>query len=286
MASISHAYYARVQLEAVGVGWEIGRRGSEIAPDAKGDFDFSGVTPGSYIVSAIIEERGGLVSASQLVHVQDADLEGVRLTPRAIIVRGHVRVDATRKIDFRTLHLRLSCPYSDPIDGTVTSEGEFVLRGVGPYRYRIAVSGAAQLYVKSMRFGESELRDRVLDFSPDGERSTAGTLEVLLSANGGRIDGIVTDENGVAASHAVVVLVPDSKRQDQTWLFKDTATDQSGHFNIYGIAPGSYTLFAWGDIEPGIWWDPDFRRRYEDKGQGITLDEAGHVSASLRITPR
>jgi hypothetical protein len=287
VARINPAHkYTRVQLEAVGVGWEIGLRGSEIAPDAKGSFDFSGVTPGSYIVSTTLDGTGGSLSASQLVHVQDADLEGVSLAPDAIVVRGHVRVDATRKIEFRTLHLRLSCAYSDPIDGIVTSEGEFMLRGVGPYRYRVAVLGAEQFYVKSVRFGDSELRDRVLDFSPDGERSAAGTLEVLLSANGARIDGIVTDENGVAAPHAVVVLVPDSTHRHQTWLFKDTATDQGGHFNIHGIPPGNYTLFAWDDIEPGTWWDSDFLRRYEDKRQGITLDETGHVSVSLRIPPR
>jgi hypothetical protein len=287
VASINPAYkHTRVQLEAVGVGWELSRRGSEIAPDAEGNFDFGGVTPGSYLVSTTLDERGGWLSASKLVHVQDADLEGVRLAPDAFVVRGHVRVDAIRKIDFRTLHLHLSCAYSDPVDGVVTSEGEFVLRSVGPYRYRVAISGAEQFYVKSMRFGDSELRDRVLDFSPEGERSTAGTLEILLSANGGRIDGTVTDENGVAASHAVVVLVPDSRHRDQTWLFKDTATDQDGHFNIHDIPPGNYTLFAWDEIEPGIWWDSDFLRRYEDKGQEITLDEAGHMSANLRLISR
>jgi hypothetical protein len=31
------------------------------------------------------------------------------------------------------------------------------------------------------------------------------------------------------------------------------------------VPPGSYKLFAWDDVEPGIWWDPDFLKNYEDK---------------------
>jgi len=40
---------AREQLEAVGEDGEISRRGAEMASDAEGNFDFSGVIPGSYI---------------------------------------------------------------------------------------------------------------------------------------------------------------------------------------------------------------------------------------------
>jgi hypothetical protein len=272
----------RVQLQAVDVGWEVGRRGSDIAPDDKGIFDFGGVTPGSYIVATTLDANGELLTASRLVHVEDADVEGVSLALGAI-VRGRLRVDSTQQIDFRTLRLRLSCPYSDPVDGTMTSGGEFVLRGVGPYRYRVAISGVEQFYIKSVRFGDNEFRDRALDFSFDGERPTAGTLEVLLSANGSQIDGIVTNENGVAVPRAIVVLAPEPRHRDQTWLFKDTTTDHGGHFKIYGIPPGNYKLFAWDDIEPGIWWDSAFLNGYEDKGQGITLDEAAHVSVSVRI---
>jgi hypothetical protein len=43
------------------------------------------------------------------------------------------------------------------------------------------------------------------------------------------------------------------------------------------------TGIAWDDVEPGIWWDPEFLKNYEGKGEQVTLKPAGHESVALRL---
>ena len=52
-----------------------------------------------------------------------------------------------------------------------------------------------------------------------------------------------------------------------------------------GTAPGEYLLFAWEDVEPGIWHDPDFLKNYEGKGERVTIRAAGHESSKVRLIP-
>jgi protocatechuate 3,4-dioxygenase beta subunit len=272
--------HTRVQLEAVGVRWEINRRGADIAPDAKGNFDFGGVTPGNYIVSASFVLTGTFSRAVQLIQVEDADVNDISLAPSTAILRGRVRVNGDRKLNFRSLAIDLVSPYSAPHTATISADGDFVFQGLAHYVYRIHISVDDDFYVKSVRLGGQELPERALDFTTAEQ---PGVLEIQLDADGGRIDGVVTNDNGVPATNAVVVLIPDSRHRDESGLFKNTTTNQNGDFAMRGITPGSYKLFAWDDIEPGMWWDSEFLSHYENKGEEMTIERGAHVSPSLHL---
>jgi hypothetical protein len=45
------------------------------------------------------------------------------------------------------------------------------------------------------------------------------------------------------------------------------------------IAPGSYKLFAWTDIEPNAWQSADVMRQYEGEGVAITITEGATASS-------
>ena len=53
-------------------------------------------------------------------------------------------------------------------------------------------------------------------------------------------------------------------------------TDQHGRFTIRGVAPGSYTLYAWQDLEDGVWHDPDFLKSQEANGTAVKVEEGSH----------
>jgi Carboxypeptidase regulatory-like domain len=274
--------HARVQLDAVGVGWEIKGRGADMAIGAQGSFDFSGVTPGSYVISTAFVQGRAFLRATRLLRVQDADLGDVSLVLGEGVLRGRVRVEgASSRIDFRKLGVRLADPYSLPVQAIMASDGSFAFHGVGHYRYRVGISGAEKLYVKSVRLGDQEVTNRVIDLTAAEE--PASILEIVLGADGARIDGLVTTDDGKPAADAVVVLIPDTSRRRDSGLFKDSTTNQNGQFEISGIAPGNYMIFAWDDIERGIWWDREFLSRYEEKGEEITVEANSHQSPSIHL---
>ena len=85
---------------------------------------------------------------------------------------------------------------------------------------------------------------------------------------------------------ATVVLVPNDPALRARFDFiKDTVTDQAGHFDLKNAAPGEYKLFAWVDIEPGSWFDPDVLRDYEAKGEPVTVKAKDSQSLKLHVIP-
>jgi hypothetical protein len=75
--------------------------------------------------------------------------------------------------------------------------------------------------------------------------------------------------------------VPDKARRTQNRLYKTQTTDQYGHFDLRGIAPGDYKLFTWEEVEQGAWEDAEFLKPFEEKGEGISLKEGDAKSAQL-----
>jgi hypothetical protein len=58
-----------------------------------------------------------------------------------------------------------------------------------------------------------------------------------------------------------------------------------GHFHADGIPPGDYRAFSWTDVENGAWQDPDFLRRFEDRGRPVRITESGVATLELRLIP-
>ena len=93
-------------------------------------------------------------------------------------------------------------------------------------------------------------------------------LDVVLASDGGQVEGVVSDANDKPVLGATVVLIPnDAALRTRFDYTRDAVTDQAGHFELKGVAPGEYKLFAWDDIEESSWFDPDVLRGYEAKGK-------------------
>ncbi|PYS37715.1 MAG: hypothetical protein DMG14_20305, partial [Acidobacteria bacterium] len=59
----------------------------------------------------------------------------------------------------------------------------------------------------------------------------------------------------------------------------------SGRFHFDAISPGDYLVFAWQEIEEGLWRDPDFVRRNEASGKLVRIGEAGREAIELNAIP-
>src|SRR4030095_16245835 len=112
----------------------------------------------------------------------------------------------------------------------------------------------------------------------------SGSLEVLLSPNGGQLDGTIVDYDQKPQRGIQTVLIPDRLR-DRRGLYRTAATDQNGHFVIRTVAPGDYKLFAWEDLEPFAYNDPDILRKYEERGTAVKIAESSKMNVEVNVIP-
>src|SRR5207245_3895364 len=79
--------------------------------------------------------------------------------------------------------------------------------------------------------------------------------------------------NDHPVANATVVAVPEEKYRKLPDRFGTVSTDQHGRFTIRGLAPGSYTLYAWQDLEDGVYRDPDFLKSQEANGTAVKVED-------------
>ncbi len=260
---------------------------------ANGTFEIRDVPPGSYWVRAVtFPNPGGGPYARDIAQVpleiSGADVENavLVLTP-GFQIKGRIDVDGGSlstlpNIDRTTVFLTPlePMPFGSPQD-PIRGDGSFTLQNVYPGEYRINVGGMPQnAFLQSARLGQTDVSSRVTILGPVSE-----SLEILLSTRGGRIDGSIVDKDRKPMQGIQAILIPDRQRERRN-LYKFATSDQNGHFTIATIAPGDYKLFAWEDIEPGEYNDPDFLRKYEALATPVQVSEASKAMVELKVLPR
>jgi len=235
-----------------------------------GDFELRGVPAGSYQLLA-----GGVsLMGAAPVEVGSSDVSNVRVQFGAMPeVKGRIIVEGDKKPNLSRWNLIFTTdtwPYylNDEFANATFSAN------LPPGHYTIDMNSLQGFYAKSIRQGELDILDAGLTIDQPGTVA----VEITLASDLGKLDGGVQ-----ASSFATVVLIP-SKR-NRTDLFKQTATDQYGRYEFNFVPPGDYKLFAWDDVEPGAWFDPDFLKDFEKYGEPVTIPPNGHSSVQTRLPP-
>ena len=239
-----------------------------------GDFEFRDVPPGSYDVTVGEQSLRGKTS----IVVGASDLESVRvvLAPGAevkfrIAKEGSDKPVLTGLDFFLTVNGRIGfSPWPLTADKSTVSN-------VPPDHYAVKIGGSLlrEFYIKTARAGD-------IDVMADGLTVTGpGTIgiDVVLGSDGAAAQGIVRDKDQQPVAGATILLAPD--RRSRADLFESATSDQNGHYEFAAIAPGNYKLFAWEDVEPRAWNDPDFLKDYEKQGEKIALDAGARATVDL-----
>ena len=254
--------------------------------NSRGTFELRDLTPGAYLLMVQWQEENQFRAIKQPVDLGNNNVDDLIVQLSAgMEVKGQVRVDGTGDVNLANLKVGLEPAAPMPIgmlNTSVKDDGSFALDSVNADNYTVKLRGLPQnFYVKSIRMGDVDGLDAGLDLA----RGSAGVLDIVISPNGGQVEGTVADPKGQSASGATVVLVPDAPRREQSTLFKTANTDTSGHFNIQGITPGDYKLFAWEDVESGAYQDPEFLKPFESAGESVAIREGGRESRQLKLIP-
>jgi Carboxypeptidase regulatory-like domain len=250
--------------------------------DPEGNFKIDAVTPGSYYLFALINTEGSQIATRQAIEVGDADVTGVNLViSPGITIKGRVTVEGKSDVSGVQLGLR---PRETQMffSSTMTNprrDGTFVLNNVPDGSYEVTAWGLPEdAYLKSARLGDSEA---LLSGVEINGGQAAGPLEIVVGANGGRLNGaVVRDDKPLTG--ATVALVPKdaAMRADTRWQ-KATTTDQYGAFTLRGIRPGDYQIFAWEKIEPNAYQDPAFLKRFEKGAESVEIKEGQQRTVRL-----
>lgn len=262
--------------------WEFGNQ-QAMVEKKDGSFDLPEVLPGSYVLTAFWVDEGKPISARLPVEVGNADVDGVALTLGAgMNIPGRIIWNGQPSLEANELSVA-----AKPTDtgwrfwggGTrVDASNSFTLKDVGEGTYFAELWGESKdCYIKEVRYGSSNGLDEGFTVT----HGSPASLEITVSSRGGRIQGTVSDEDGLPAAGVQVVLVPEPSRRSLHRLYKSVTTDQYGHFDIRGVAPGDYAVFSWEEVESGAWEDPEFLKPFEKKSQDVSVQDGDHKTVNV-----
>lgn len=261
--------------------------------DASKTFVAQNVIPGQYrIVATLRVPNKYNLSGETLVNVGDEPVNNVVLavTPSQRI-SGRLQVqdgspDVRQAIDTAQLHVNLRAePNLAFLSGSaqIGKDGTFVVNDVGMVRYKLDLYGLPpDAYIASARLGGADILEN--GFTLHGD--PPGPMEITVSGLGGRIAGVVRSPQNEIVPAGKVVLIPDGTQRGRRDLVKAATLDQYGRFNIQGVTPGPYKLFAFEDVPTGAYFDPEFLRPYEDQAKPVSVNKNDYIQAEITLTQR
>jgi len=282
--------------------------------NADGSFEIKGVAPGEYNLTATMRDPNGQQYTSRTrISVGTSDVTNLTVSAKpGVELRGKIVLDGTPPQQFSMSNLRVNLVSEDgAIPGVVNfvsavggagargdairaflpggqsemaevaADGSFTLKDVGAMEYRVRVTGLPQgAYIQAGRIDTTDALN-----APFTVDNAGSQLQLQLGFAPARVSGTVSDDRGAPASGAQAVLVPDEARRGRSDAYFAATTDRNGQYSFNNVPPGRYKLFAWEDVPAGAYQYPDFIRRYEDRGQAVTVNANGAITADGRLIP-
>lgn len=260
----------------------------EVAAD--GSYRATGLVPGAYRITAVKPSGGHHILASRTVQIGSDNLRDVNLLVGVShTVSGRVLFDppedAPDKSDMRVA----LAPSEDmgPFVFRVLSNLTFVAEGLSAGPNLVSIQGLpAGSYLKSARLGGQELLSPEIEVPEDGDLSQ---LELVVGIGSAAVSGQVKLPDSPSEGHrvtaAIVALFPQTN--ESPFLSETFAsTDSSGSFKATGVAPGSFTVFAFPAGGTQEWRDPELRRPIENYGKPVELKAGQSQTIELPLAPQ
>ena len=250
--------------------------------DSDGSFTIRSVPPGAYILLLASSDDDKLIQARVALTVGEADiddLDAVLEPPRTAI--GTVRVEGARKSSWPKLHLSFE-PRSEsgaPVRAGVEG-GSFTASLAAGETYDLFVENLpTDAYVKSIHIANLDAKARGI---PADQVGPATPIEVAIGTPGASVSGRAFNEAGDMASGANVSLVP-TRPAGHLQDYRMALADEYGSFQITGVAPGRYLLFAWFDEMPCDVFDSESLGTCEAKAVEVTVADGDQLTEGVQM---
>jgi hypothetical protein len=239
-----------------------GQRSEYVLSLAPGNYDVT-VTPGSF-------GGDGGWGRTKLVVGSTESSQDIEIKP-ALKLKGNFSVDDVLLPQPRPLVCRFVG--SDPFMLAACNN-----TAVAPAHLRFGIQGLQpNAYVKSVTVGGR-------DILGDGIRVEGDTeFDIQIGSRGADLQGTVTNSKNEKIAHGVVALVPDAPLRGALPLYKSGPTDIQGRFELHGIAPGKYHLFAWRELPGFAYLNAEFMKKFEELGKAVVIEKTAPVSVDVRL---
>ncbi len=167
----------------------------------------------------------------------------------------------------------------------ISADSRQVFRGLDIGTAKVSASDQARVPHFGLDLVDPDHAFSVADF-------VAHATEVLRDL--ARRDGVAILAGGTglylrAVARGLDTAALNALNQEILWRLQESGialpshTVLDGRFAIRGIAPGEYKLFAWDDIEPGAWQDPDLIKQVEGQGKSVSMREGAKESVQVGL---
>jgi hypothetical protein len=252
---------------------------AEVVSGEGGVFDFAGVRPGEWYVTAEVErgEASLMGFANALVKDADASRISVRLAEpftlagRVEGAKAHSGEDACESTSVSLI----STETAHDTSGEAQENGSLRIPEVYPGRYKVEVCGVSPgHYLANVFLGGRDVLGQEFALAPGSP-----PLRVVFKADGGAVRGAVDQGEGAA-----VALVPaDEALLDPLFISTTTAGD-GGRYELSNLRPGEYRAFAFDRIgDADALTDPIFLRSLDASATTVHVEAGRATALDLKI---
>ena len=254
-----------------------------LVQDPQGAFKLENVVPGSYYLVGMMQVEGRQYTSRLPLEVSDADRSGINLTiSRGITLNGRVVGLNKSEVASTGIYLReRQQMFFGSSSVSPKPDGSFDVTNLSDGSYQVLVGQLPEdAYVKDIRLGNQSVLVSGVEITGG---QNPGNLEIVISPNGGRLDGVVMKENQLFSGATVVLIPNDPALRKDDRFYKQTTSDQNGNFTLRGVRPGEYKAYAWEKIERGAYQDANFMSRFENQGKSLEIKEGSQSAVQLMV---
>jgi len=274
---------------------------------SNGRFEIRNIFPDVYDLFPEARDKDGrLYTSRTTVEVVDRSIENLSLTASPLTetigrmtlngeaLAGRIKETALRLETVRGVDpLELEGPGAnfqkvmELFNGGIKADpdtGAFKIPPLPNGFYKVDLNLAApNVYIEDVRQGVTSVYNSGFYVGdPSGQ-----PVELMLASPGGVVSGMVLNVKQEPVRGASVVLIPDGpRRADRGRWLRAFNGGPDGRFAISAIPPGSYRLFAWESVPPLAWFNEDFLRKYEARGQPLIFDKGVSRTVQLIAIPK